>query len=271
MTTRRTNDDAPGRLFPPITWGAGWMLSLQADAAGYGCEPRQRLEVLEDYTSVEAKITGPFSQPVDPAPLDLPDHVLEKFTSLEEAGGPSLGRHLTWDDVAEVRAAIDRACMSPNAGVPRGAIGWTGREVFHGSSVEAAQDIVENGVDMSCSGKGYFGEAFYVADERALAVSNYAEFSDGDGPGAVLAMTLREGARILDMRNSEDARVWDASGLGGRIGQRGFARLARQAGVDGVYDRSVGGLAIYNASVLEGIMIDQPAQAPLDEIGEPAF
>lgn len=269
MTTRRTWDEAPGRLFPPQTWMAGWTLSLQADAAGYGCEPRKRLEVLENYASVEAQIVGPFPQPVDPATLELPRHVLDKFTPLEVGGGPSLGRNLTWEDVTALRRAIDMACHAPNAGVPRGAIGWAGRDVFHGTSGEFAQDILENGVNMGSSGMGYFGEAFYVADDRELARSNYAEFSDDEGPGAVLGMTIREGARILDLRNAEDAQAWDTSGLGARTGQRGFARLARQAKVDGVYDRSVGGLAIYNAQVLEGIRIDQPAPEP--EPLEPAF
>lgn len=102
-----------------------------------------------------------------------------------------------------------------------------------------------------------FPERFYVAEEAGLARSNYAEFSD-EGGGSVLALTITDGARILDLRNEADAKIWTGSGLAGRVSEDGFARLARRAGVDGVYDRSVGGLAIYNPAVLEGVRLEGP-------------
>ena len=252
MSTYRTMAEAPGRLFPARTWDAGWSLSLQADAAGYACAPRRRLDRLEDYAEVEALISGPFPQPVDPTTLGLPEAVAARFTPLEPGGGPALGLNLTWAEVGALIAAIDRACLSPNAGVPPGRIGWAGRDVYHGTDAGSARDILENGVRLDASHKGYLGQGFYVAEEAGLARSNYAEFSD-EGGGSVLALTITDGARILDLRNAEDAKIWTGSGLAGRVSEDGFARLARRAGVDGAYDRSVGGLAIYNPAALEAI------------------
>jgi hypothetical protein len=253
MPTLRTNPQAPGRLFPPLTWDHGWLLSIQADRAGYRCSPKENLECLEDYETVEFKIDGPFKHLVDPATLDLPAEVLAKFSPLEN-GMPALGCNLTWEDVEEVRKAIIYASMNPNAGIPQGHIGWGGVRVYHGTSVEYAEDIAENGVDIARSHHGYFGQAFYVAEDRELAVSNYAEFSDSDGPGAVLEFEIAEGAKILDLRNAHDSEVYRASGLAEMIGRDDFALNARRKGIDGIYDRSVGGLAIYNPKVLGDVI-----------------
>lgn len=262
MSTYRTMSEAPGRLFPPRARDTGWSLSLQADAAGYACAPRRRLDRLEDYAEVEVMISGPFRQPVDPSTLGLPEPVLRKFTPLEPGDVVSLGLNLTWEDVATVEAAIDLACQSPNAGVPPGVVGWAGREVYHGTDVASARDILENGINLDASHKGYMGQGFYVAEEEGLARSTYAEFADEEGAGSVLAMTISEGARILDLRNMVDAKIWTDSGLAARISEDGFARRARLAGVDGAYDRSVGGLAIYTPSVLEGVRELDAAPAP---------
>lgn len=258
MSTFRTVKDALGRLFPAQEWDAGWSLSLQADGAGYACAPRRRLDRLEDYAQVEAMISGPIAQPVDPSTLGLPDEVAAKFTPLEPGDVVALGCHLTWSDIAELRSAIDRACLNPNAGVPPGRIGWAGRDVFHGTDEASAQDILDHGVNLDASQKGYLGQGFYVADEADLARSNYAEFSE-EGVGAVLTMTISEGARVLDLRHTGDAKIWTETGLAAHVSRDGFARIARRAGVDGVYDRSVGGLAIYNPGVLEGVRLDGPA------------
>jgi hypothetical protein len=250
--------EAPGRLFPARTWDVGWTLSLQADAAGYACTPRRRLDRLEDYDTVEVMISGPFPQPVDVTTLGLPEHLVAKFILLTDAFSVPLGLNLTWEDISELHTAIDRACVTPNAGVPPGHIGWAGRDVYHGTDPDSAGDILTNGVNMDASHKGYLGQGFYVAEEEALARSNYAEFSE-EGGGSVLAMTISDTARVLDLRNEMDAKIWNESGLANRVWEDGFARSARLKGVDGVYDRSVGGLAIYNLSVLEGVRQNAPA------------
>ena len=246
MSTRRIE----GRLFPAIKWDHGWSLSLQADRSGYQCFPKERFETLEEYSAVEAVIYGPFSAPVDPSTLELPTHVVQKFVPLD-VSAPSIGCKLTWDDVLSVKGAILRASLHPNAGVPRGVIGWSLQNVYHGASLEDAEGIVERGISIHKSAGGYFGQAFYVAEDEALARSNYADFSDGDEAGAVVSFEIKEAARIIDMRNSVDAAFWTESGLAEKIGMKDFARLAVQAGVDGVYDRSFGGLAIYNSNAVE--------------------
>jgi len=246
MSTKRIDD----RLFPSVTWDHGWSLSLQADRVGYQCSPAERFETLEEYTSVEGVIYGPFAGSVDPRTLDLPEHVANKFLPLEMAS-PSIGCNLTWDDVEEIKQAILRASLNPNAGIPRGVIGWAMAEVYHGTSADAAVDIVENGIDMTKSGGGYFGQGFYVAEEEALARSNYADFSGDEEDGVVIKLEIKDGAQILDMRNAMDADFWVTSGLASSIGERDFAARAVRAGVDGLYDRSFGGLAIYNPEAVE--------------------
>lgn len=246
MPTKRIN----GRLFPAITWDHGWSLSLQGDKNGYHCEPKERLETLEEYTSLECVIYGPFNEDVDPSTLDLPETVVRKFVPIEMSA-PSIGVMLTWGDIEIIKRAIQQAILTPNAGIPRGVIGWRMRDVFHGTSAASAEDIIENGVDMQKTNGGYFGQGFYVADDEALARSNYADFSDDDEGGVVVKFEIKDGARIIDMRNAVDAAFWSSSGLADDIGRPDFAARAVKAGVDGVYDRSVGGLAIYNAQALE--------------------
>lgn len=232
-----------------MVWDHGWMLSIQADKAGYQCSPKKRLETLEEYDTVEVKIDGPHGMVVDPHTMEFPIEVAAKFPHLETGGGPSIGGNLTWTDVEAVIDAIRKASFRPNAGVPRGIVGWAGRTVYHGTSMEDGEAIMANGIDVR-HGDGYFGRAFYVAEERELAASNYAEFSGDEDGGAILEVMIEEGARILDLRNEEDSTTWINSGLVELLGTPDFDQKARRKGIDGIYDRSVGGLAIYNASVV---------------------
>jgi hypothetical protein len=128
---------------------------------------------------------------------------------------------------------------------------WEGRLVYHGCSQQDAQSIMK-GIEVRPTG-GYFGNAFYVADDPKLAKSNYADFADEDAGGAaVLEFTIKPGAHILDLRNDEDTEEW------GRVTHRGndisrsdfHIQMVRQ-GIDGVFDRSVGGLAVYNPEILD--------------------
>lgn len=248
MPTCRTEEN--GRLFPLETFGNGWSLSAQADI-GYRCLPQQRLPTLEQYDTVEVILRGPEDWPVDPTTLGLPDGLLAKFSAVE-AHCPAIGAHVTQAELAILRRTLMAVMMTtPNAGVPRGAIVWANRTVWHGGSLEAAEDIIANGIDMSRSSGGYFGHAFYVADTCDLARSNYADFAgDDDEPGAVVQFEIIDGAAILDMRNTADQQDWDASGLNAWLGRPDFAMRARRCGIAGVYDRSVGGLAIYDPAVL---------------------
>ena len=246
--TRRTIED---RLFPVREWDTGWRLSLQADQAGYQCVPRARLVHLEDYQSVEGAIFGPLEGFVDVTTLGLPDVVLAKFETIE-GPGPAIGCNLTAEDIAAIVEALNRASLNPNAGIPRGVLTWPGREVWHGTDPDSAADILGFGVRMAVCGQGYFGRAFYVADEQGLAVENYANFS-GEDAGAVLRLRISDEARILDLRNAVDAAAWTA--VATEIGRPDFDRVARRAGISGVYDRSMGGLAIYDPGVLTPLEI----------------
>jgi catechol 2,3-dioxygenase-like lactoylglutathione lyase family enzyme len=245
--TGRTNPDAPGRLFPVIDIGNGWTLSLQADKAGYACSPKARLDKIEDYDRVEAHIDGPNQVRVDPSELGLPQPVARKFYT-PATGLPPIGGELTWDDVEVLRACLVAAGDNPNTGVPTGAVGWPGMELFHGTSLEGAADIAENGIDIDKFHKGYFGLAFYVADVEGDASMRFADASDDEG--AVLRFFANDDMKALDLRNGGDWEFWVRSGLAGRVGEDGFAELAISHGVQAVYDRSVGGLAVFDPSAL---------------------
>lgn len=252
----KTTRDIDDRLFPSAVWDHGWSLSLQGDKAGYQCSPAERLPHLEDYDTVEGVIYGPFAAPVDISTLEMPAATQEKFTPLGDGNGPSIGQHLTKQDIAAVKEAILKASLNPNAGIPRGRIVWSGVEVFHGTSAEVAGEIVEHGIDMAKSSGGYFGHGFYVADDEALARSNYADFADEDEEaGAVISATIAGEARILDLRNPIDSAEWSKSGLEKLFGQASLPSAAVEKGIDGVYDRSIGGLVIFSPIVLEHLQV----------------
>jgi hypothetical protein len=173
MPTYRTDED--GRLFPSEEFESGWSISAQADKAGYQCTPRDKLETLEAYEAVEVLIRGPEAWPIDARSIGLPESLAARFSTVDD-GSPAIAGNVTHAELAEIRAAVMQVLFHPNAGVPRGSVVWEGRDLWHGGSQAAAEDIVENGIDMSQSSGGYFGYAFYVADEEDLARSNYADF-----------------------------------------------------------------------------------------------
>lgn len=241
--------DKDSQIFPPLTWDHGWSLSLQAARYGYASSPSEQFNSIDEYDTVEAVLYGPFPQHVDPRTMDLPKEVAAKFT-VATADTPAIGHHLTKSDIEALKTAILAASLHPNHGVPTGRIGWPGKEVFHGCSLSAAQDIEENGILMDRSFKGYLGQAFYVTPSEELARDHYADFSEDEG--AVIRFFIKEDARILDLRNLEDSLTWTNSGLPKDTGADNFAFKARQIGIDGVFDRSFDGVAIYNPNILEG-------------------
>lgn len=96
---------------------------------------------------------------------------------------------------------------------------WPGRVIYHGTSAAAAKDIRASGVDITKCTPGYFGVGFYLAEDEDLARNNYADWREpGEPPGEVLAVRVR---RMV------------------------------AAGVDGIFDRSFGGLCIYNTKSIE--------------------
>ena len=125
---------------------------------------------------------------------------------------------------------------------------WAGETVYHGTGRKHAGSIGQ-GVDIHKS-LGYFGYAFYVADDPKLAKSNYADFAD-DEP-VILMFRIAPTARIADAREENElyAAFSRISQRGRGLSDPGMPAQMVAAGVDGIYDRSMGGLAIYNPKVL---------------------
>lgn len=132
--------------------------------------------------------------------------------------------------------------------------GLAGSQMFHGTSQEAAQRILGEGVIIEKSGGGYFGIGFYAALDLELARSNYADLAD-DG-GCVLAFELSKDARILDLRDASSWIAWSAVANGGKeISDPQFHLTAVQAGLDGVYDNSIGGVCLFNPMVVDNLRV----------------
>jgi hypothetical protein len=128
--------------------------------------------------------------------------------------------------------------------------------VYHGTDVKSAKDIKQRGLDLSKCDKGYFGKAFYVTEDEALAKSNYADFSGDDEWGVVLKFEMVPVGKILDLRVSEDWNIYQNLKYKGRpaidfIGFDEFAEIMKSLGIDAVYDRSNDAFAVYNLNVLK--------------------
>jgi len=136
-------------------------------------------------------------------------------------------------------------------------INWGGKILYHGTSKEGAANILAHGVDNTKSQKGYFGRGFYMAEDRALAQSNYADWADEEEDGVVLAVQITPTARILDLRDERDSEIYVKISQYGRLcGDDDFDRIMQRHGIDGLFDRSFGGVVIYNpnAVVVKGIV-----------------
>ena len=147
----------------------------------------------------------------------------------------------TWYKVA---SDFDMEAIKPGS--------WAGRIVFHGTDMESAEDIVQNGVDMSKASGGYFGFGFYTTPDKILAKSNYADFGREDGEAAVVELVIKPNARILDMRDEEDSAIYMRVSQNGRnIGFSSFPGQMVAAGADGLFDRSFDGVVIYNPAAVK--------------------
>jgi hypothetical protein len=150
---------------------------------------------------------------------------------------------------------------------------FAGSKVWHGTSREAGRSIVSDGIDVSKSESGYFGRGFYVADNPELAKSNYADFAEDGEEGVVLEFRVEPDARILDLRDEDDWKVWRDGGYDRDMGREDFPKRMFRAGIDGVYDNSFEGICFYNPDALRFIrvwsgVIDDPliAGKTLDEV-----
>jgi hypothetical protein len=154
------------------------------------------------------------------------------------------------------------ALISPEEHGPE----WANEVVYHGTGRAHAGSINTN-LDIQ-KGCGYFGYGFYVADDPKLAKSNYADFADGEP--VILMFRIAPTAKIADMR-VDDARAATLQKVlhsGRGLGDPGKPQQLVAAGVDGVYDRSVGGLCIYNPKVLIPLGEWNPGEASSQMSGQ---
>lgn len=165
---------------------------------------------------------------------------------------------------------------------------WAGRVMFHGTSDAGAASIKKDGILNEKSSSGYFGVGFYMASDAKLAADNYANFAEDDdsgGEGSVVAVQIKPQANILDLRApahwDEYVRIQKLPGFD--LGSRYIDKFMVKNGVDGLFDRSFGGVIVYNEKMLEvlpdegtlssqnedTITIDGLARATINSLGNP--
>jgi hypothetical protein len=123
--------------------------------------------------------------------------------------------------------------------------------VFHGTDVESAKVIKQNGLDLSKCDRGYFGKAFYVTADEQLAISNYADFTGDEEGGIVLEFEMNPINRILDLRDSSDWDFYKQNNIEKYLGSDNIPNIMKRLGVDALYDRSNDAFAVYNLDILK--------------------
>ena len=131
-------------------------------------------------------------------------------------------------------------------------------KLYHGTSKLSGEDIIRDGVDMRKSTKGYFGAGFYTTPDFSLAKASYADFSDDEG--CILMLTIRENARILDLRKPEDWVLFSQCRVKGQPADEmyyvdRFDLHMVEIGIDGITDNSFEGTVIYNPDIIVSIAI----------------
>jgi hypothetical protein len=129
-------------------------------------------------------------------------------------------------------------------------------DVYHGTDLESAKDIHENGLNINKCDRGYFGKAFYVTTDKALAQSNYADFSGEDEGGVVLKFEMNPINKVLDLRKSDDWDTYISLMYKGRnikdyMGFDEFPSIMKSLGIDALYDRSNDAFSVYNINILK--------------------
>jgi len=124
--------------------------------------------------------------------------------------------------------------------------------LYHGTDLESAMSIQQNGIDMSKAHGGYFGWGFYTTPDIELAKSNYGDFSEGEG-SAVLEFKLDPNANILDLRDEQDFELWKRYNR--LIYDKNAYKKFVSDGIDGLWDDSFDGVVVYNPNVLKLINI----------------
>jgi len=128
--------------------------------------------------------------------------------------------------------------------------------VYHGTSADGAAKIRAHGIDITASTGGYFGVAFYVAENRD-DVKALAQLGDDEtGTFVILEFEFNDADQgALDLCGSEaDWNRWLP--ISKEISWPDIAARAARRGIRAVRDiNSMGGWAVYDPSLLA--LVDQ--------------
>lgn len=258
ISAASSTSDAPGQTIPHLLFDevlGDFMLSIKG---GPRCLsfPKELCASLEDYAQLEVTISSDRPEGVALESMGFPDEIARLFDPRfgAEANGITAG-FVPRDRVPSVRQALLLALQNPNAGYPRGEIGWAKRTVFHNTSRAAAERIIAEGVKADLLTPGYFGTGFYVTPNAEYARSHYADSAEDEGAVIQCEIAAFPGM-ILDLRNPFDSETWLRADLDKSLGAEDFIRQAfARHRIAGIYDRSMEGLAIYDLSILRSFQI----------------
>lgn len=133
--------------------------------------------------------------------------------------------------------------------------------MYHGTNSESFGSIIR-GINLEMSG-GCLGSAFYLASDWELAAT-YAK-GQVSGDPVVMAFHVSPSAKILDQRIPEQADRFSQIANESGLWQGGPSSGMVDSGVDGFYDTTAHGVALYNASAVqyrgrinnEGVLVEQ--------------
>ena len=150
---------------------------------------------------------------------------------------------------------------------------WQNATVYHGTHSGSVESIAKE-IRIPATG-GYFGNAFYTAADNKSAHMTWAPDAVAEHGGApvVLAFKIAPSANILDMRIEKDAAAWCAASNKKYMGAPDWAAFMVSKGIDGIFDRSTMGVAVFNSSVIEilGTTDQKGMITPLPDIEHPAL
>lgn len=113
---------------------------------------------------------------------------------------------------------------------------------FHGTDIESALDIYQNGINRDKCTPGYFGKGFYVSDDYVVSARNHAG---------------REGAVVVF--RSDSPVIIDGGEMISRYGRilssSDLDLIISRDGVSACKDSSMGGLCFYDYQALSPIAV----------------
>ena len=125
--------------------------------------------------------------------------------------------------------------------------------VYHGTSERGARSIQQDGIRIDASCGGYYGRAFYVAEDReqVRVLAQLGEDEDGELVILELELAPQYGLTLLNLSEPDHWAAYQHAMRGLHISDADLAERMVERGIGAVRDiNSMGGWAVYSPRVL---------------------